>query len=188
MPWSRDQVRSRGILGQLFALQLAAPSCLRWQKWLRFIVYNHPDTSGYPNWQAVTNPAQVMLNIAMNTRKLGDRSFATRRTKLSKSLPHTLLSTRGASSRLTAKSRSTRARARSDAHTLRYITYEPWLVGVYAKYTTLGLGQEVCSLENPSLRSGFRLDKLPLTSTSGGIFGIHTSSQIIYIICIQFRE
>ena len=106
----------------------------------------------------MTNPAQVMLNIA---RKLGDRSFALK-AQSCPSLCHTLYS--GTRTHLgpplgpwlTAKSRSTRARARSDAHTLRYITYEPWLVGVYAEYTTLGLGQRKFAAEiNPERSEGF---------------------------------
>ena len=94
MPWSRDQVEvaqrhPRTVIRlATSSTQLQGKDA---QKWLRFIVYNHPDTSGYKIGKHVTNPAQVMLNIAMNTRKLGDRSFALE-AQSCPSLCHTLYS------------------------------------------------------------------------------------------------
>ena len=71
---------------------------------------------------------------------------------------------------------------------LWYITYEPWFIGLFHKYTTLGLGhRKFAVLINPSLRSGiYQNGKLPLTSTSGGIYVEYTCKPwFIYYIYVH---
>ena len=50
MPWSRDQVEvARGHPQTVIRLATSSTQLQGedLQKWLRFILYNHPDTSGY---------------------------------------------------------------------------------------------------------------------------------------------